>query len=93
MYILVNKITNDTLYIGQTCQELSTRMVQHRAGNSWIRNKDPDFWIVPIQGAPEGVKKIELEQYLIQILNPLKNKQKFFYWWQAKSNYQALNAN
>ena len=59
----------------------------------FCNQKTSDFWIVPIQGAPEGVKKIELEQYLIQILKPLKNKQKFFYWWQAKSNYQALNEN
>ena len=89
VYILIDKVTNDTLYIGQTCQQLSTRISQHRSGNSWIRNSD--FWLIPLQGEPEAVKKIEMEQVLIQTLKPLKNKQKDFYWWQGKSNYQALN--
>ena len=89
VYILVDKSTNETLYIGQTCQQLSTRIVQHRAGNSWIRNSD--FWLIPLQGEPEAVKKIEMEQVLIQTLKPTRNKQKDFFWWQGKSNYQALN--
>ncbi len=90
VYILIDKITNVTLYIGQTCQQLSTRISQHRSGNSWIRNSD--FWIIPLQGEPEAVKKIEMEQVLIHTLKPLKNKQKEFFWWQGKSNYQALNS-
>ena len=89
VYIIADKITNETLYVGQTCQELSTRMVQHRSGNSWFRTTD--FWLIPLQGEPEAVKKIEMEQVLIQTLKPTRNKQKDFFWWQGKSNYQAHN--
>ena len=91
IYIFADKITNATLYIGQTCQQLSTRIGQHRNGNSWIRTTD--FWIIPLQGEPEAVKKIEMEQVLIQTLNPIRNKQRDFFWWQGKSNYKALNQN
>ena len=89
IYIFADKTSNETLYVGQTCQQLSTRIGQHRTGTSWVRTTD--FWIIPLQGEPEAVKKIEMEQVLIQTLNPSKNKQKDFFWWQGKSNYRSLN--
>ena len=89
IYILVDRKTNDTLYVGQTCQKLNLRLKQQRLKNSWF--KTDSYFIVPIQGAPEGVKKIEHESILIQKLNPLRNKQKDFYWWNAKSNYKNYN--
>jgi len=56
--------------------------------------KNPNYFIVPVQGAPEAVKKIDLEQVLIQELKPLKNKQRDYFWWNCKSNYSnATNQN
>ena len=85
VYILVDCSTNEVLYVGQTCQRLNYRLVGNRSKNSWMRNTN--YFIVPVQGAFEAVKKIDLEQILIQELKPLKNKQRDYFWWNCKSNY------
>ena len=85
IYILVNQTSNETLYVGQTAQQLNTRISQHRTSNSWVKNTD--FWIVPLKGAIKAVHRIEKEQSLIQLLKPSKNKHVDYFWWEAKSHH------
>ena len=91
IYILIDKSTNEVLYVGQTCQNLNTRLGQNRKRNTWHRISD--YFIVAIQSNLESVKRIEHEQFLIQILKPSHNKHVQFYWWQAKSSYSHLTDN
>ena len=85
VYIMADKISNETLYVGQTKQKLNRRFSTNKAQNSWLRNDN--FFIIPIQAPQEAVKRIELEQILIQKLSALKNKQRDYFWWNHKSNY------
>ena len=91
IYILIDKVTNEVLYVGQTCQNLNTRLGQNRKRNTWHRTSD--YSIVAIQSNLESVKRIEHEQFLIQILKPSHNKHVQFFWWQAKSSYSHLTDN
>ena len=86
VYIMVEKLTNIVLYVGQTKQKLNRRFSTNKAKNSWLKNDN--FWIVPFKAPEETVKRIEMEQIFIQTLKPTKNKQRDYFWWSAKSNYQ-----
>ena len=91
IYILVDKQSNTVIYVGQTAQKLNQRLGQNRRTNNW--HDDADYWILPIKAPLEKVKKIELEQILIQTLNPTKNKQINYHWWNHKSHYNHEDTN
>ena len=64
IYILVEKTTNNVLYIGQTAQKMNTRVGAHRREKSWMRKTK--FFIVPISAPIKAVHRIEKEQRLIK---------------------------
>ena len=92
IYILVDSLSNEVEYVGQTKQRLNQRIGQNRRGSSWHRTSD--YFIIPVQAPLESVKKIELEAFYIHKLKPRRNKQVQYYWWSARSHFdQSTDTN
>ena len=73
------------MYIGQTAQKMNTRVGWHRREKTWTRKQA--LTVVPVPAPIKAVHRIEKEQRLIKILNPEKNKQVQWFWWEAESHY------
>jgi len=85
IYIIIEKATNEVLYVGQTAQKMNTRVSEHRREKSWMRKSK--IKVIPIPAPIKAVHRIEKEQRLIKKLCPEKNKQVRWFWWQPESHY------
>jgi predicted GIY-YIG superfamily endonuclease len=89
IYIMIEKASNEVLYIGQTAQKMNTRVSKHRNEKTWMRKSK--IKVIPIPAPIKAVHRIEKEQRLIKKLCPIHNKQTRWFWWQGESHYAHHN--
>ena len=87
IYFCVDPITNEVYYIGHTGQTIGTRFYQHKKGKLKLRTST--YKIVAISGSESIVKRLEVEQHYIELLDPTWNVQKCFNFWMKESNHSS----